>query len=85
MTDSTPPLAGLLVRGAVLRRWRKTLESGVEVVYYDVEGTTVQMYRPRDYFAIGAVIEVPVRVSLYTTKTGSRYNLVIPSPEEGEF
>ena len=63
-TDSgTPPgeVAGLQVRGEVLRRWRKVLDTGTEVVYYDVSGATVQQYRTEeDYFAVGKFVILPV-------------------------
>ena|SRR5579864_377097 len=80
------PLVGLLVRGVVKRRWRKTLETGTEVVFYDVSGTTIQQYHPNgDYFALGEAIEIPVNVSCYQSKNGVRYSLVRPGVAEGEF
>jgi hypothetical protein len=41
----TPPgeVVGLQVRGEVLRMWRKVLDSGTEVVYYDVSLVSVQV------------------------------------------
>lgn len=80
-------LEGLLVRGKVLRRWRKVLDTGTEVVYYDISGVTVQVYRPEGvYLSIGEAVELQVNVSCYQAKGGVRYSLVQKTDkQEGEF
>ena len=76
---------GLLVRGVVQRRWKKTLANGAEVVSYDVDGHVLTTYRPTSYFAVGQMVEVPVSVSLWQSKNGWRYNLTIMAAYDGEF
>ncbi len=80
-------LKGLLVRGTVMKRWRKTLDTGTEVVYYEIDGVLVQRYNPQNqYFAIGEAVEIAVEVSAYVTKQGPRYSLVHHDGHvEGEF
>lgn len=73
------------MRGAVLRRWRKTLGNGTEVVNYDVDGVVVVVYRPEHYYPIGEVVELPVSVSLWQSKTGPRYSLTMTATRDGEF
>jgi hypothetical protein len=81
----TPVTAGLLVRGAILRRWRKTLGNGTEVVNYDVGGVVVTVYRPDGYYPVGEAVELPVSVSLWQSKAGPRYSLTMTATRDGEF
>lgn len=68
------------------KRWRKVLDSGTEVVNYDLDGVTVQQYAPDgQYFAIGEFVELPVRVNVYQSKAGIRYNPVHATKVEGGF
>jgi hypothetical protein len=80
-----PKTIGLLVRGTVNRRWKKTLGNGTEVVNYAVDGLVVTAYRPDGYYAVGQFVELPVAVSLWQSNTGPRYNLTIVGLREGEF
>lgn len=63
------------------------MPSGDELVYYQLaDGTTLQMWRPTEYFAIGEQIEAPVTVRVFTTKHGVTYALELDSGTiDGEF
>jgi hypothetical protein len=54
----------------VLRRWRKVLDSGTEVVHYDVSGVEIHEFSPNGvYFAVGEEVEINVNVSCYQAKS----------------
>ena len=64
------------------------MENGSEIIYYEIASQTLQVFSPNgQYFAVGEVVELPVRVSTFTTKGGGvRHNLVAFSQtREGEF
>ena len=87
-SEAAKPASGLFLKGCVDRRWRKLMENGSEIVYYEIAGQTMQVFSPNGhYFAIGELVELLVRVSTFTTKGGGvRHNLVAFSQaREGEF
>jgi hypothetical protein len=75
----------LLARGVVSRRWRQSLASGEEIVFYDLGGLVVQQFRPQNYLAIGECVEAEVQIRAYQAKSGVRYAIELPTSLRGEF
>jgi hypothetical protein len=83
-----PKLEGLFVTGVVVNRWKRMLDSGMEVVNYQIGDTVVTVYGSgQNYYPIGAQVTLQVRVSVYATKSGGlRYSLIVPTMHHaGEF